>query len=1098
MKHLVCLLALALILIPHVEAQKKKKGTETKTDSLKSSTFSGLKWRNIGPAMTSGRIADFAVNPCNSKEYYAAVAAGHVWKTVNAGITWEPVFDNYGAYAIGVVTMDPDNTNVVWVGTGENNHQRAIGYGNGVWKSVDGGGSFENMGLKESRQIGGIVIDPRNSDIVFVAAEGSIWGSGGERGLYKSTDGGKTWKRVLEISENTGVNNVVIDPERPDIMYATSEQRRRHVHTKIGGGPESAVYKSTDGGNNWRKIMKGMPEVHIGGMGIDVSPANPDVVYVIMEAAEDKGGFFRSSDRGESWNRVSDYHSSGQYYNEIFCDPNDENVVYSTETRTQVTRDGGKTWAVLGNDQRHVDDHALWIDPADPEHMLIGGDGGIYETFDWGNKWDFKQNLPVTQFYRVMVDNDWPFYNVYGGTQDNNTLAGPSRNTSSFGVTNEDWKGILGGDGFWVAVDPDDPNIVYCEWQYGNVTRYDRKSGESTSIKPQPGKEENTYKWNWDTPLIVSPHKGTRLYLGANKIFRSEDRGNTWEVISDDITAKIDRNTWPVMGQYWSYDAVAKDVSSSQYGMAVSLIESPLKEGLLYVGTDDGVISITEDGGRNWTQVKSFPGIPANTYISDILADRFDENVVYATFNNHQRDDFKPYVMKSIDRGKTWTLISNNLPENGPSWSIQQDYVNPELLFAGTEFGIYFSVDGGREWVALESGIPAVAVRDIEIQERESDLVIATFGRGFYILDDITPLRNFKREMLKQDAVIFPVREAKMFVQTDGKYGQGSNFYAAKNPAYGATFTYYIKDVPKTLKKSRQEKEKKLFKDKKPIPQPTLEELRAEKEEIEPYLVFSITDANGKEIRTLTANAKEGIHRITWDLRYSFNWPVSTGTETFTPVAESSESEGSGGETAGMPVLPGDYKVNLSMVTRDGTKDLVKDVPFRAEALNLATLPAENKDELSAFQAKVTELSGIMIATQSFTADLQQKIILIRQTLHNTPGTPPELMSRARDLEDRLKEVEFTFTGTSPKASWEEVPPARMPLNRRLSTIVYASMSTTSGTTQTQADSYEILKKEIPVLLKELKSVNDRIKELNDELDSIGAPWTPGRIPEWQ
>ncbi len=1087
MKHLACMLTLVIILVPGVDAQ----------DTLKSSTFSGLKWRSIGPAMTSGRIADFAVNPCNPKEYYVAVAAGHVWKTENAGITWKPVFDDNGVYATGVVTMDPGNHNVVWVGTGENNHQRAIGYGNGVWKSVDGGKSFENVGLKESRQIGGIVIDPLNSDIVFVAAEGSIWGPGGDRGIYKTTDGGKNWKKVLEISENTGVNNIVIDPKRPDIMYATSEQRRRHVFTKIGGGPESAVYKSTDGGETWRKIMKGLPKVHIGGMGIDVSPACPDVVYLIMEAAEDKGGFFRSADRGESWTRVCSHHSSGQYYNEIVCDPNHVDVVYSTETYTKVSRDGGKTWTNLGNDQRHVDDHALWIDPADSGHLLIGGDGGIYESFDGGKKWDYKQNLPVTQFYRVMVDNDRPFYNVYGGTQDNNTLGGPSRNTSSFGVTSDDWKSILGGDGFWIAVDPDNPDIVYCEWQYGNMTRYDRKSGESTSIKPRPRKGEDSFKWNWDTPLIVSPHKGTRLYTGANKIFRSEDRGNTWNVISDDVSAQIDRDSWPVMGHYWSTDAVAKDVSTSLFGMAVSLVESPVKEDLLFVGTDDGVISVTENAGENWTQTKTFPGVPANTYVSDILADKFDENVVYAAFNNHKRDDFKPYVLRSSDKGKTWTPISNNLPENGAVWTIVQDHVSPDLLFVGTEFGVHFSIDGGMEWVAMKSGLPPNAVRDIVIQERENDLVIATFGRGFYILDDYTPLRKFKKEMLKQEALIFPVKDAKIFVQTGGKYGQGSNFYAAKNPEYGATFTYYIKDVPETLKAKRQEREKELFKAKKPIPQPGIEELRAEKKETEPYLVFSIKDAGGREIRKLTAKAAKGIRRITWDLSYPSLRPVSTTTEKFTPVA-SKPASGRRRGMSGMMVMPGNYSVSLSMHTREGVKELVTDVPFKAGALNLATLPAENREELLAFRTKVSELASTMNAAENFAADLQKKVVLIRQTLHNTAGTSQELMSRAADIEHKLEDIIFIFEGREAKASWEEIPPSPMPLNRRLMSIVYASMSTTSETTQTQSENYEILKEEVPPVIEALKSINQEVKELNDELDAIGAPWTPGRIPDLQ
>ncbi|MGC9344337.1 MAG: WD40/YVTN/BNR-like repeat-containing protein, partial [Bacteroidales bacterium] len=724
------------------EIMAKKKPSEAENDTLKSSTFSGLKMRSIGPAFTSGRIADFAFNPANPSEYFVGVASGNVWKTNNNGTTFSPVFENYGAYAIGVVTMDPNNHNVIWVGSGENNHQRALGYGDGVYKSVDGGESWKNMGLKDSRQIGGIVVDPRNSDVVFVAAEGSAWGPGGDRGLYKTTDGGETWNKTLDISEHTGVNNVIIDPEDPDVLYLTTEQRRRHVFTKIGGGPESAVYKSTDNGETWRKITKGLPGVHLGGMGIAISPADHNVLYLIVEAAEDKGGFFRSTNRGESWKKMSDHSSSGQYYNEIYCDPVDVDKVYSMETVSKVTRDGGKTWENLGLDNRHVDDHALWIDPDDTNHIIIGGDGGVYETFDEGKNWVFKSNLPVTQFYRVQVDNDYPFYNVYGGTQDNNTFGGPAQNLSSAGVSSEEWYPILGGDGFWVQIDPTDPNIVYCEYQYGNMYRYDKKSGESLNIKPRPRKGEKTYKWNWNAPLIMSPHSNTRIYAFANKVFRSDDRGESWTVISDDLTSGTDRNTWPVMDHYWSIDAVKKDVSTSLFGTGVSLAESPLQEDLLYAGTDDGVISITEDAGENWTQVKSFPGVPEYTYVSDIMPSKHDVNVVYASFDNRKRDDFTPYILKSTDKGKTWTSIANNLPEEGTVHTMEQDPVVENLLFAGTEFGAFFSVDGGETWVQFKAGMPTISVRDMTIQTRENDLVLATFGRGFYVLDDYTPLRQ--------------------------------------------------------------------------------------------------------------------------------------------------------------------------------------------------------------------------------------------------------------------------------------------------------------------------------------------------------------------
>ncbi|MCW8849546.1 MAG: glycosyl hydrolase, partial [Melioribacteraceae bacterium] len=669
---------------------------------------------------------------------------------------------------------------------------------------------------KDSRQIGKIVIDPRNTDIVFVAAEGSVWGPGGERGLYKTIDGGKTWKLVLEISKHTGVNEVIMDPRNPDIMYATSEQRRRHTFTKIGGGPESAVYKSTNAGETWEKIMKGLPKVDIGGMGLDISPANPEYIYLSMEAADDKGGFFRSTNRGASWEKMSDKNASGQYFNEIFCDPKDENKVYIMDVRSEVTVDGGKTWERLSTDNRHVDDHAMWINPANTENFLIGGDGGIYETFDGGKTYDFKENLPITQFYRVFVDNSEPFYYVYGGTQDNNSMGGPSQTLSSDGIVNSDWFITNGGDGFWSAVDPEDPNIVYAESQYAGMVRYNRITKESIYITPEPGKGELTYKWNWDTPLFISPHKNTRLYCAANKVFRTEDRGNSWEVISDDLTAQVDRNTWPVMDKFWSIDAVAKDRSTSLWGTIVSLSESRLKENLLYAGTDDGVIQVSEDA-KTWTKYSKFPGVPEFTYVSDILPSKFDENVVFATFNNHKRDDFKPYVFMSLNKGKSWTSISANLPANGPVHTIEQDFKNPELLFVGTEFGVFFSKNSGKEWIQLKSGIPTISVKDIAIQEREEDLVLATFGRGFYILDDYSVLRNTDEKSLAKEGVLFPVKDASLYIQDRGRYGQGSTFYKADNPEFGATFTYFLKEVPKTLKAIRHEKEKELFKDGKPI-----------------------------------------------------------------------------------------------------------------------------------------------------------------------------------------------------------------------------------------------------------------------------------------
>ncbi|MCK9424087.1 MAG: hypothetical protein M0Q38_15995 [Bacteroidales bacterium] len=1069
--------------------KQSKDKEKPKEDSIyNSGLIGGLKFRSIGPAFCSGRIADIAVSPKNHSEWFVAVASGHVWKTVNNGTTFEPVFDNYGVYSIGCVVMDPANTNIIWVGTGENNHQRSLGYGNGVYKSIDGGKSFTNMGLKESRQIGKIVIDPRCSETIFVAAEGSVWGPGGDRGLYKTTDGGKNWKKVLEISENTGVNNILMDPRNPDVLYASSEQRRRHVFTKIGGGPETAIYKSTNGGESWDKLSSGLPGGDMGGIGMAISPVNPDVIYVIIEATPDASGFYRSTDRGASWQKMSAHVAQGQYYNEIYCDPKDADKVYSVETISQVTEDGGKTWRPVGNNKRHVDDHAMWIDPDDTRHFLIGSDGGVYETFDGGKEYLFKTNLPVVQLYRVQVDNTLPFYYVYGGTQDNSSFGGPSRNTSGTGVFSDDWFVTNGGDGFWSQIDPLDPNIVYAESQYGGMVRYDRKSQETVDIRPEPRKGEDSYKWNWNTPLLISPHAHQRLYCTANKVFRSDDRGNTWTEISDDLTAKIDRNSWPVMGKYWSVDAVQKDVSTSLYGTIISFDESPVKENLLYAGTDDGLIQVSEDA-KNWTKTEKFPGVPANTYVSDIFASRFDENVVFASFDNILRDDFKPYLLKSSDKGRTWISIAGNLPEKGSVHSIIQDVVDPDLLFTGTEFGCYVTVDGGKNWIQMKSGLPSVAIRDMAIQKRENDLVLATFGRGVYILDDIAPLRQLKKATLDQDGFLFPVKDALMYLPTDVKYGQGSTVFVAKNPDFGAIFTYYIKDVPKTKKEIRKEKEIELFKKGEPIPQPTEAELRNENLEIAPFLTFTVTDFNGSPVRIIRKSPSKGINRLNWDLRYQSTRHVEA--DKYDPLTDNG---------SGVLAMPGKYKVILTLTADGETKQLAGPVEFNTTLLNNTTLPATDRSGMVEFHRKVAELTRVMQGTEDYTETLLKRVNSILQALNSTPAASPDLIRQARSVQLQLDEIlNVKFNRRTNKPSEEENPPAPVPLNTRLGKLTWISWSSTSDPTQTQKDAYQILQEEFPPVYEQVKRIGEvDLLQLENSLEKLGAPVTPGRLPEWK
>lgn len=1058
---------LAIIILHPLSGQEKL--------SPDSAMVNDIQLRNIGPARASGRIADFAINPKNPFEFYVAVASGHIWKTNNNGTTWEPVFDNYGVYAIGCLAIDKKNPNVVWAGTGENNSQRALGFGNGVYKSVDAGKSWKNMGLKQSMQIGKILIDPRNSNNVFVAAEGSVWGPGGERGIYRTTDGGKSWKQVLEISENTGAYDLEFHPCNPEIIYATVHQRRRRAYSKINGGPESAFYKSTDGGLTWKKSNKGLPGVHLGRIGLSVTPAQPSLVYAIVEAANGKGGFYKSTDEGESWNRMSDYTSSGQYYTTIYADPNNPDKIYSMDTWSSVSNDGGKTWKNLSTKHRHVDDHALWIDPILPNHIRIGGDGGVYESYDDGNTWNFSGNLPVTQFYRVNVDNSEPFYYVYGGTQDNNTLGGPSQNLTSDGVSNDEWFVTLGGDGFWVAVDPENPNIVYSEYQYGNLYRYNRANGETVYIKPQEAKGELTYKWNWDAPMILSPHSNTRLYIAANKVFVSEDRGNSWTAISGDLTTQKDRNDFKVMGKYWSGDAVAKDVSTSQWGTLVSFAESSLKEGLLYTGSDDGLIHITDNNGQEWRKAGSFPNVPEFTHVSDICPSRFNENIVFASFNNHKSNDFKPYILMSKDKGKSWTSIASNLPDE-PIWTIAQDIKDPNLLFVGTECGLYVSFNKGKKWMAIKNGLPSIAVRDIVIQERENDLVLATFGRGFYILHNYSHFREISKIDVNAKAEIFPVKDAKLYIpQYNRRSSYGDDFYIVKNQPFGAEFTYYLKDDIKTDKQIRQKEDGELFKEGAKINVNTYEEDRLEKLEEKPYLLFVIEDSEGNIIRKITAKANKGIHRIYWDLKYPGYSPVHKKLSEFDPFTE---------ENGGIYVLPGEYNVSIYASEKGEVTQISDKKTFSVKALDISNFNAPERAGVIDFQKDFSKLARIVINTGYELEDVNKEIARLKQVNLQSSSIDPDINHKLIAIEHETARLILKLNGYEAKASDEEIPPAQVSILKRLYYIINGSHRSSEPPTETQKQNFAIVQQEFAELKADFEKLSADVKTLKEQIEN--------------
>ena len=1069
-------------------SQKRKK-TESKKSILETTSFTGLKFRSVGPALTSGRIADIAVNPDNHSEYYVATAAGGVWKTINSGNTFKPLFDRQGSYSIGCVTIDPNNHNIIWVGTGENNNQRSVAYGDGIYKSLDGGKSWQHMGLKNSEHIGNIIVDPKDSNIIYVSAIGPLWSSGGDRGLYKSEDGGETWNNILSIDEHTGINEVKMDPRNSDVLYASAFQRRRHVFTYLGGGPGSGLYKSEDGGKSWKEINNGLPKVDMGRIGLAISPANPEYIYAIVEAAQGKGGFFISTNRGASWERRSGFSTSGNYYQEIIADPNDSNKVYAMNNWMRVTTDGGRTFKYVGEDFKHIDNHTMWIDPSDTNHLLNGNDGGVYESWDSGKNWSFKANLPVTQFYKVAVDNTKPFYNIYGGTQDNFSIGGPSRTISYNGPNNFDWFITHGGDGFESQVAPDNPDIVYAQSQYGSLVRYDKRSGEEKGIQPKERKDEIAYRWNWDAPLSISKHNPKRIYFAANKVFKSDDRGDSWQVISDDLTQNIDRNTLPVMDRIWGIDAVAKNGSTSPYGTIVAFSESALNEDLLIIGTDDGLIQITEDGGQNWKKINNFPGVPKRTYVNAVLASKHNENVIYACFNHHKYGNFKPYVYRSNDKGNTWISISTNLPERGSAYTVEEDFIDSDLLFAGTEFGAFFSDNQGKEWKQLKSDLPTIAVRDIAIQEDHNDLVLGTFGRGFFVLDDYSALRNITSK-LDEKAQLFNVRDGLLFepfypLGLPGKAFMGDGFYIGDNLGSEVIFTWYLKDDIKSKTDLRRETEKKIKEGNGNNNYPSYESLKEEQTEKAPTLVFTIKNSSGEIVRKLFSKPTKGLHRLNWDLRYTPKDPIDLSKPTFyNPF---------GGGNEGSLVPPGQYNVTLSKLINGTETQLSDSKTFKLEALNNTVLPASDRDELAKFQQNVNTLGGRVQSVQNAIGELNSEMRYIKVAIDKAPVSQQQLTRLYLEIEQDIKDIEDKLNGDriASRLDIGKTPP----VSSRLGSLVFEQLHSTSKPTQTHIDSYNIAKEEFEPIYRKAKSLLDtKVRALRSQLKASGAPYTPGNL----
>lgn len=1055
------LLFIGLLCFHPSEAQRRKKQAEAKP-TLDVSEYGNIPLRNLGPGHTGGRITDIAVNPKNRSIRYVATASGNVWKTVNAGTTWQPIFDDYGSFSIGVVTLDPNDPNVIWLGTGENNSQRSVGYGDGVYKSVDAGKSWQHMGLKTSEHIGKIIVDPRDSKVVYVASQGPLWSEGGERGLYKTTDGGVSWERVLHISENTGISELAMDPENPDILYAASYQRRRHFGILIAGGPEGGVYKSSDAGKTWKQLKKGLPGGDLGRIALAVSPQKPQVVYALVAGTDRTKGFYRSADHGESWVKKSDYMViDAQYYMEIFPDPNQFDRVISVDMRTNVTNDGGSTFERINENRKHVDSHEVVFDPNDPNYIMIGCDGGIYESWDGMNTWRFTDNMPLAQFYRVGIDNAKPFYNVYGGTQDNNTIGGPSQTTKRNGIRNADWFITQGGDGFQTRVDPTDENIVYSQSQYAGIIRYDKKSGEKIDIQPQPGDGESALKWNWDSPLLISPHNPKRLYFAANKLFRSDDRANTWTAISDDLTRQEDRNQKEVMGQVWSVDAIFKNVFTSPLGSIVALDESPVQEGLLLVGTDDGLLQITEDNGQNWRTIENFPGVPARAYVSDVHASRHDADEIFIAFNYHKYGDYKPYVLRSSDRGNTWKTIISGIPDGEFAWTIYQDHINPNLVFLGTEFGMYYSTNRGNQWSKFKRGIPTIPIRDIEIHQGEDDLVAASFGRGFYILDDYAYLREASSEVSAKTTHLFAVKDALQYIeQNPDSYSLGHSYFTSPNPRFGATFTYRLAESQRSLNQQRKGRESALIAQGKPVPYPSWEELEAEEEEERTALVFTIRDAKGELIRRITGSSGKGIHRINWDLR-SFGY----------------QQIRAGRNPAGPLVTPGTYSVEMARLDNGIWTDLGEKQSFKVVALNNTTLPAQDREALYTFQNKVSQMDLRVDDINTQIEESVGSLAKARQKALNQGEENQTLLKSIYELKQDYLALDKRLNGRSVISDNAEFAPPSV--SRRIGRVRGILYGTTSAPTTTQKESLAIAEKHLKEVELALRNLEVRLSKFD-------------------
>lgn len=1027
----------------------------------KAELLTGLQFREIGPASMGGRVDDFAVVERNPNIVYAAVASGGVWKSMNSGITWTPVFDDQSVSTIGDVTVSQSEPDVVWVGSGEGNNRQSSSWGNGVYKSADGGKTWTNMGLKDTHHIPRIVIHPSNANVVYVAAQGHLWGPNEERGVFKTVDGGKTWSKVLYINPDTGVNDIVMDPMNPDTLYAAAYQRRRTAFGMNGGGPGSAIYRTTDGGATWKKLTEGLPKGELGRIGLDVYRRNGNVVYAVVEAED--SGLYRSDDKGEHWTRMSNTNPRPMYFSQVRIDPNNDQRIWVLGVNMHYSEDGGKTFVTNRVTRIHVDFHAMWIDPSNSDNMIVGCDGGIHFSRDRGKSWDSRENLAIAQFYEIGYDMAKP-YKVCGGLQDNNSWCGPSATTNARGISNEDWYTVQGGDGFYAQIDPEEPWIVYAESQDGNLARRDLRTHEAKSIRPREDDDKmSRFRFQWNSPVTISKHDRKTIYYGGNFVFKSTDQGDNWKRISPDLTSNVDRKTLSIMGKkVEDRTMLARNDGVAAFPTITTLTESPVRAGILWAGTDDGNVQVSRDG-ETWKNITAnVPGVPKGTYVSRLLASAFDPATAYLAFDGHRSNDFNTYLFKTTDFGETWKSITNGIPNQGGLHVIREHPKNRDLLFAGTEFGLFVSFDRGERWQELKNNLPRVPVDDIQIHPRENDLILATHGRSVWILDSISALEHMNAKTAESALTAFDVRPATMWRMARKRDFDGHDTYLGKNPPLGAIIDFWVKDKP---------------------------ELKDVK--------IAILDTAGKPVGTIKPAAVEtGLNRVVWNMRADRPFPPTPQEEAAAARFASAGGDGPN-PRAGVLVDPGEYTVEIAVGPNKVTKKVVLE-----EDPRITWFSAADRKKRRAAINELVDLSKSADQLRKSFAGADSGLTAL-QTAWKKPDAqkiPDGVKKAAGELKKALDELRPLFTvrsfqdTPSPEERKEELlkpePDFVLPgLMQRISQQITALEGYAAAPSESQLKQNALIAAAVGDATQKIAKLREQVARFNDSMNAAKVPF---------